>query len=48
MLYVAASERYLDIVKVVETPADEFLFFVNFLKRKNQLDEARIRRQFNS
>jgi hypothetical protein len=46
MLFAAANENYLDIVKVVESPADEFLFYINYLKRKNELDAARIKRQF--
>jgi hypothetical protein len=47
MLYTAAGERYLDISKVVDSPADEFLFYINFVKRKNELETARIKRSFN-
>ena len=47
MLFAAAGEDYLKITKVVESPADEFLFFVNYIKRKNELDTARIKRTFN-
>ena len=47
MLYAAAGEDYLKIREVVDSPAEEFLFFINFLKRKNQLDAARIKKHFN-
>ena len=42
LLYVAAGEQYLNISKVTETPANEFLFFMNFYKRKSELDMKRI------
>jgi len=47
MLYAAAGEDYLKIKDVVDSPADEFLFYINFIKRKSELDAARIKRQFN-
>jgi len=47
MLFAAANEQYLKIKDVVDSPADEFLFYINFLKRKNELEAARIKRQFN-
>jgi folate-binding Fe-S cluster repair protein YgfZ len=43
MLYVAAKESYLDINKVVESPALEFLTFMNFYTRKTKLDNDRIK-----
>jgi hypothetical protein len=48
MLYAAANEKYLDISRVVDSPADEFLFYINFIKRKNELEAARIKRQFKT
>jgi hypothetical protein len=44
MLYAAAGEDYLKIKDVVKSPADEFLFYINFTKRKNELEVARINR----
>jgi hypothetical protein len=43
MFYVAAGERYLDINEVTKTPVDEFFTFMNFYKRKCELDNQRIR-----
>jgi len=43
MLYIAASENYLDINKVVESPALEFLTFINFYTRKTKLNNDRIK-----
>jgi hypothetical protein len=48
MVFAAANENYLDITKVVDSPADEFLFYINFLKRKNELETNRIKRQFKN
>jgi hypothetical protein len=48
MLFAAANENYLDISRVVDSPADEFLFYINFVKRKNELEAARIKRQFKT
>ena len=42
MLYVAAGEDYTKINEVTATRADEFLTFMNFYKRKSQLDNKRI------
>lgn len=44
MLYAAAKEDYLNIEKVLQTPANEFLTFVNFYIRKSELDANRIRK----
>jgi hypothetical protein len=44
MIYTAANEEYLQMGKVVESPADEFLCYCNFIKRKNELEIARIKR----
>lgn len=43
MLYTAAHEDYLKIDKVGESPALEFLTFMNFYIRKSQLDIQRIK-----
>lgn len=45
MIYVAAGERYLDIDKVIKSPAIEFLNFMNFYKKKCELDFNRIKNQ---
>jgi len=42
MLYVAAHEDYTKINQVTASRADEFLTFMNFYKRKSQLDAKRI------
>jgi hypothetical protein len=42
MLYVAAGEQYLNIDKVIESKAETFLTFMNFYKRKTELDTKRI------
>jgi hypothetical protein len=44
MIFSASNEQYLKIKEVVKTPIDEFLTFVNFLQRKNELDASRIRK----
>jgi hypothetical protein len=44
MLYQAAHEDYLKIEEVGQSPAIEFLAFMNFFVRKSQLDIARIKR----
>mgnify|MGYP001212200171 CR=1 FL=1 len=46
MLYVAANEGYLKINgydNVIDSPAEEFLAFMNFFKRKTELDIKRIK-----
>jgi hypothetical protein len=43
MLYTAAGEQYLNISKVIEQKAEEFLMFMNFYKRKTDLDNKRIK-----
>ena len=43
MLYTAAHEDYLKIDQVGESPAIEFLAFMNFYIRKCQLDIQRIK-----
>jgi hypothetical protein len=42
MLYIAAGEQYLNIDKVIEQKAETFLTFMNFYKRKTELDTKRI------
>lgn len=44
MLYTAAHEDYLKIDEVGESPAIEFLSFMNFYVRKSQLDIQRIKK----
>jgi hypothetical protein len=48
MLYIAAKEDYLKIEEVLQSPAIEFLTFMNFYTRKSQLDAARIARSQNT
>lgn len=45
MLYTAANDDYLKISQVVQSPAIEFLHFVNFFKRKTELEINRIKKQ---
>jgi hypothetical protein len=50
MLHIAAQEGYLNIgghKSVINSPALEFLFFVNYYKRKSELDAERIKRDAN-
>lgn len=42
MFYVAAGEQYLQISQVIQTPIEEFFTFMNFYKRKCELDNRRI------
>ena len=42
MLYTFSKEQFIPISQVVSTSALEFLTFVNFFKRKCQLDNERI------
>lgn len=42
MFYAAAGEQYLKIEQVIKTPIDEFFTFMNFYKRKCELDAQRI------
>ncbi len=44
MLYSAANEDFLKIDEVTKTKAVSFLTYVNFLKRKNELEANRINR----
>ena len=43
ILYMAANEQFLKIDEVTNKSASEFLYFVNFLKRKSVLDNNRIK-----
>jgi len=42
MLFVASNENYLLINAVTESPALEFLTFINFYIRKTELDNQKI------
>jgi hypothetical protein len=42
MLFVAAGEQYLKIREVTLSPANEFLYFMNFYKKKSELEMKRI------
>lgn len=46
MIFIAAGEKYLDINRVIESPAVEFLNFMNFYKKKCELDHERIKNQY--
>lgn len=48
MLYIAANEDFLKIEEVVKQPASAFLYFVNFFKRKQELDNNRIKNRTTS
>jgi len=43
MIYIAAGEQYTNIRKVLESPALEFLTFINFYVKKQELDNNRIK-----
>ena len=42
MIYTAANEDYTKIPAVLESPALEFLTFINFYIRKEELNNNRI------
>lgn len=44
MIYTAANEDYSKIPIVLESPALEFLTFVNFYIRKQELNNERIKK----
>lgn len=48
MLFSAANEEFLKIDYVVQKNIGEFLFYINFLQRKNELDAAKIRKNNKS
>lgn len=48
MLYISAGEEYLEIDRVVNSPASEFLYFMNFYKRKQELEMMRLETIRNS
>lgn len=43
MLYTAANENFLNIEEVTKRPAVEFLNFMNFYKKKSELENERIK-----
>lgn len=45
MLYYAANENYINIEKVLETEAQSFLTFCNFLVRKNEVERVVLEQQ---
>lgn len=44
MIYTAANEDYTKIPTVLESPALEFLTFVNFYVKKEELNNNRIKK----
>jgi hypothetical protein len=46
MLYIASGEDYLKINQVIKSPAEEFIAFMNFYKRKCELDANRIKNSY--
>jgi hypothetical protein len=42
MIYQAANEKFLDISRVTEKPANEFLMYINYYIRKQELEKERI------
>ena len=48
MIYTAASEKFLDIDEVLKKPASDFLMYVNFYTRKQELENKRIQKISNS
>jgi hypothetical protein len=46
-LYTSADGRYLDIKDILQQPAMEWLTFVNYSIRKNQVEADKIRKLHN-
>jgi hypothetical protein len=42
MIFTAASEKFLDIEEVLKRPASDFLMYVNYYMRKQELEAERI------
>ncbi len=42
MIFTAASEKFLDIDEVLKRPASDFLMYVNYYMRKQELEAERI------
>lgn len=47
MIYTAANEIFLNIDEVLKKPASEFLMFINFYIRKQELERERIEKISN-
>lgn len=48
MIFVAASEKFLDIDEVLKKPASDFLMYVNYYMRKQELEAERIQKISNN
>ena len=48
MIYAAANEDFTKIDTVIKSNVSSFLYFINFYKRKQQLESARIERSRNN
>jgi len=42
MIFTAASEKFLDIDEVLKKPATDFLMYINYYMRKQELEAERI------
>lgn len=42
MIYTAANEVFLNIEEVLKKPATEFLMFINYYIRKQELEKERL------
>lgn len=47
MIFTAANEKFLDIDGVLKKPASDFLMYVNFYTRKQELEAERIQKITN-
>ena len=48
MIFVAASEKFLDIDEVLKRPVSDFLMYVNYYMRKQELEAERIEKISNN
>ncbi len=42
MIFTAASEKFLDIDEVLKKPATDFLMYINYYMRKQELEAERL------
>ena len=47
MIYTAANEIFLNIDEVLKKPASEFLMYINFYVRKQELERERLEKISN-
>jgi hypothetical protein len=42
MIFTAASEKFLEIDEVLKKPASDFLMYINYYMRKQELEAERL------